>query len=677
MDGAPSWQVSVDRKAVPTPRAAGDHGHLSGRPAAGRDGRARCVGRRIRGWTVAAIAGHAPQLLAGIAAAIPVIESTVRAARAGWVPAGDDGIIATRGWDVLSGHTPLVGQYSEAGLVIHGQVMHSPGPMLYWLIAIPARFGSVTSIAVTMGVVNTLAIITCVALARRRGGLVLMLGTALGIALMSQSLPTEAMHDIWNPAAGLFPFLALIFLSWSVACGEHRLLPGTALVASYVTQTHLMYIAPTAVLLAVGCSGLLAGRLARLRRYRAERRTVAEQVLAEDPDARVPVRDGKARTGQRPARIWPWALAALLVTAACWAPPAIDQADNTPGNLAMIVRTVEHRGPALGATVGWNAVVRSIGARPWWLYVPVSEWQRKVEVRATPSAGEVESAIAILAALALVLAIGSLARRWALVTAAAIGLGLCAAIGLEAASNPAGRLLSETLGYTMWWGSELGLWVWLVLAWALWLGLVAVAKAALPAAHAAAGAVARVLTTGRLLPDSRLHTFWSDPPAPVRALALTLVTLAGTAAVAMAGSAVAHTEKPDSHAYEYASIHKLVAAIERTVQTGQTVDYRFGPLDAGTQPMEPAIRYLLVRHGDRVLARGSYVRLGSYYEYYGQPVQWVLDVRDGTTRPKPRMRLLAEVRFVSPWRKEVVSAWAIREPLPARAQRRLERKRSR
>src|SRR5271169_3047385 len=134
----------------------------------------------------------------GLLAALPVISSTVKAVRAGWLPAGDDGIIATRGWDVLTAHSPLVGQYSEAGLVIHGQVMHSPGPMLYWLLALPARFGSVTSLAVAMGAFNTLAIIGCVALARRRGGLILMFATAIGIALMCQSLPTEAMHDVWN-----------------------------------------------------------------------------------------------------------------------------------------------------------------------------------------------------------------------------------------------------------------------------------------------------------------------------------------------------------------------------------------------------------------------------------------------------------------------------------------------
>ena len=191
----------------------------------------------------------APPVAAGLAAAIPVLVSTANALSAAWVPAGDDGIIATRGWDVLSAHTPNVGQYSEAGLVIAHQILHSPGPMLYWLIALPARFGSVTSIALTMGIVNTLAIIGAVALARRRGGLVLMFAAAIGIALLCQSLPSESLHDIWNPAAGLFPFLLLIFLGWSVACGDVGLLPLTALVASFVVQTHLMYGPPTAVVL--------------------------------------------------------------------------------------------------------------------------------------------------------------------------------------------------------------------------------------------------------------------------------------------------------------------------------------------------------------------------------------------------------------------------------------------
>src|SRR5512140_529431 len=114
----------------------------------------------VRAWGgCSAVARVLLVLATGLLAALPVISSTIKALNAGWVPAGDDGIIATRGWDVLSSHTPLVGQYSEAGLVVHGQVMHSPGPMLYWLLALPARYGSVGSLAVTMCVLNTLAIV--------------------------------------------------------------------------------------------------------------------------------------------------------------------------------------------------------------------------------------------------------------------------------------------------------------------------------------------------------------------------------------------------------------------------------------------------------------------------------------------------------------------------------------
>lgn len=548
-----------------------------------------------------------PCLAAGLGASIPVINSTVKAVRAGWVPAGDDGIIATRGWDVLTSHTPLVGQYSEAGLVIKGQVMHSPGPMLYWLLALPARFGSVTSLAASMGAVNTLAIVGCVLLARRRGGLVLMFATAAGIALMCQSLPTEAMHDIWNPAAGLFPFLALIFLCWSLACGDYRLLPLVALVASYVIQTHLMYAAPAAVLLTVGLG------------------SVAIRVLAR----------------RRPRRVWPWALLALVIAAGCWTPPAIDQTENSPGNLSMIVRTAEDRGPTLGWGVGWHAVVRSVGMRPWWLHVPASEWERKYDVLARPSAGAVSSTLVILAALALVVLVAGVRRRWDAASAALIGLGLCAAIGLEAASNPSTQLLAETLGYTMWWGSELGLWVWLVLAWALWLAVAALARPALRA----------------------LRRRSSAPAAPwltrARLVAMALASLASIAGVAAVGDAVAATAKPDSHVYDYQPIRRLTAGIERLIPPAANIDFGLGPLDLTTQPMEPAVRFLLVRHRDRPMAEGSFPRLGTYYELYRRPVQWRLYLTDAAT-PAPHMTLAARVRFTGPWGPAMLSAWVQR-----------------
>jgi len=581
--------------------------------------------RRLALRLAALLRRCAPPIAAGLAASIPVLASTINAVNANWVPAGDDGIIATRGWDVLSAHTPNVGQYSEAGLVIAHQIMHSPGPMLYWLIALPARFGSVTSIALTMGIANTLAIIGTVALARRRGGLGLMFAAAIGIALMCQSLPSESLHDIWNPAAGLFPFLLLIFLGWSVACGDVGLLPITALVASFVVQTHLMYGPPTAVVLGVAAVGL-SGAWWRRRRL--------------------------ARRGQRGGRrAWPWALAALAVAAACWTPPAIDQIENSPGNLTLLVRTIEHRGPSLGSKIGWNAVVDSIGVPPWWLSVPATEWDRKYDVGAlvrpgttsasAPSAGANASATVILAALGVVAALGMLVLRWDVVGAAVIAFGMCGAIGAEAASNPTSPLLAGTLGYTMWWGSELGFFVWLVLAWALWLGLSTMLRPRVR--RALHGRSWRTARRGRVA-------------------ALGAASAACLGATIGAGVAVAGTQRADSHVYEYGPTRVLAAALARAIPSATTIDYlTLGRLPLGTQPMEPAIRFFLVRHGDRVLAPGSLRRLGAYYELYNRPYRWEVLLVNGPGRVH-RMTLVARVRVSDGWGTQTLSAWVRRVP---------------
>jgi len=334
--------------------------------------------------------------------------------------------------------------------------------------------------------------------------------------------------------------------------------------------------------------------------------------------------------------VWPWALAALVAAAACWSGPALDQLEHSPGNLAMIVRTVKHRGPTLGARVGWNAVVRSVGARPWWLYAPTSAWERRADVRKSPSSGETSSTLALLVALALVGAIGALGRRRDLPAATLIGLGLCAAIGVEAASNPSTRVLAETLGYTMWWGSELGLWVYLILAWALWLGLVGLLRW---------GALRRRTPAGR-----------STLPWHTRRGAVAFASLAGLGGVIAVGGASASSSRLDSHVYDYGPIRLVASGIDRLIPPRRTIGYRFGPLDLATQPMEPAIRFLLVRHGDRVLAKGSTARLGPYYERYDRPVQWVVHLLDGA-RPQSRMRLAARVDFAGTWGREVVSPW--------------------
>ena len=100
----------------------------------------------------------------------------------------------------------------------------------------------------------------------------------------------------------------------------------------------------------------------------------------------------------------------------------------------------------------------------------------------------------------------------------------------------------------------------------------------------------------------------------------------------------------------------VAAGIERLIPAAQTINFRFGHLGLGTQPMEPAIRFFLVRHGDRVLANGSFPRLGSYYELYHRPVQWTVYLADGSA-PRRHMTLAARVHFVDAWGRETLSAW--------------------
>jgi hypothetical protein len=520
---------------------------------------------------------HLITLAAGLGAAVPVIVATVDAVRDHWEPGADQAIIATRAYDVLSSHTPLDGQYTLAGDVT-GHVTHGLGPMLYWLLAIPARFGTPASITVTMGVVNTLAIVGSVALARRRGGAVLMFATAVAIALMCRSLAAETFHDVWNPSAGLFPFTLLIFLCWSLACGEHRLLPVTVVVASFVVQAHLMYLPPTVALLAIGLVGM--GR----------------------PTAAV-------------------ALATLLAAVACWIAPAIDEVEHHPGNAALVVRSATAPAQTLGADVGWHATVRAIGYRPWWLHVPADRWSRKDDVRQPPGSVRTATTLALLGALALVAVLAFVRRRRDVSAAAAIGLALCAALALEAAHTPAPRVLSATLGYTMWWGSQVGMWVWLVLAWSAWLVLS-------PRVRALAPRMPRVLI-----------------PAAVSFLAL-----------AAAGAAASRTEKPDEHVAVYRPIAALATPLTRMFAAGQTVRLD-GRLDVSPMPIKPALRYLLVRHGVRVLSSGAFQRLGSYYEADHRPYDATVYVGDRLRPPVAHARLVARARYFDGWGPWTVSVW--------------------
>src|SRR5439155_25479323 len=228
-------------------------------------------------------------LAVGLCAALPVIAAMVRALHEGYQPVADRGIIATRSFDVFSSHTPLVGQYSFAGAVT-GKLTYSFGPMLYWLLAPAAHVGAPASFVVTMAIVNVACVLGAVALARRGGGTWLMVAAAIGIGLMCRSIAANNFYDIWTPSAGLFPLLALIFVCWSLACGEYRLLPVAVLLTSFELQCEDSFVPPALAAFAVGLVGLTVWWL----------------------------RARSAGAAGVPRTLWRWVLAGGVVLAICW-----------------------------------------------------------------------------------------------------------------------------------------------------------------------------------------------------------------------------------------------------------------------------------------------------------------------------------------------------------------------
>jgi hypothetical protein len=368
-------------------------------------------------------------LATGLVAALPVIVATVDVATSGWRPLADDALIAIRAHDVFTSNSPLLGPWSSGYTAVVGEDTFHPGPLLFWLLAVPARVPWPPALEVTAGLVNIACVCGMVALAHRRGGRPLMFATAIAVPIMLGSLPAEAYSDIWNPSVPLLPLGLLIFVAWSVACGEYRLLPLMLLLASFVPQCHLSFLAPAAAVSAVGLLGLLVER----------RRSLVAA----------------------PARSW--MIAALVVTALAWSAPAIDQATNQPGNLRQIYRAVRADQATLGFDPGVRAVVHTVGVVPWWLGDPQFGLVRIGDLSADPDALTALTAALALAGLAAALAAGWRRRRPDVAAAGAIGLALCGAVALVTASTPLDSF--DTLGYGLRWASPVGMWVWLALGW--------------------------------------------------------------------------------------------------------------------------------------------------------------------------------------------------------------------
>jgi hypothetical protein len=475
-----------------------------------------------------------------------------------------------------------------------------------------------------MAVVNVGSIVGAVALARRRGGVWLMLAAAVGIALMCRSLAANNFYDIWNPSAGLFPLLLLIFVCWSLACGDYRLLPLAVFVASFLAQCEDAFLPPTIAAMVVGLAGLAIARFGQRRR----RPAVAAPGF-------VGLGRGEEHGRPRRGRMWPWALAALLVLLLCWTPPAIDQVAHG-GNIGLVVKAATERKSALGSGVGVHAVVRTVGITPWWLThprwlkSPSEPFVRKYDVRRPASTLANVSTAVILGWLLLAAGL-AIRRRQDVAAGAVLALALCAAVWSIAKATPTSHLLSATLGYTLWSATTVGMFVWLM---AIWTAVVLSGAGALLARARA----------------SLLDTAGGHPAA--RALGPALAAAAVLALAGLAGRVGAAAGTRDEHAFEFAAL-KTINSRLGAVPTGHSV-FLNARLDGLITPLRPEITYDLRRGGVRALGNGAYLRTGHWYERAEHPYDYIVWVYDNNRLPVRGARVIAVASIESGGRRHAV-----------------------
>jgi hypothetical protein len=264
-------------------------------------------------------------LVLGLPLAVGLVVLATRA----WNPVLDLAMTELRVRDVGSTRTPLIGLPGRIG-EFPEQGSH-PGPLSFYLWAGPYRlFGSSAwALQVAAGLVNLLAVLAALMIGARRGARSGVAVVAAVIALMIRGFGVELFIEPWNPYAPLLWWLVVLLATWSVLCGDHRLLVVLVVAATFCAQTHVPYAAMCAVMLVIAAVSV------SINTYRA----------------------GAVTRGSLITSLWVSGVAAMVL----WIPPLVDQVRRSPGNLRMLFDHFSSPGePAIGLRAGFELTLRHL-----------------------------------------------------------------------------------------------------------------------------------------------------------------------------------------------------------------------------------------------------------------------------------------------------------------------------
>jgi hypothetical protein len=358
-------------------------------------------------------------------AVAPILVAGIQGAIHPWYPAGDWADVALGALQVGTRNTPLVGVYSRYG-------WNHPGPMLFWLYAVPYRLmgARFAGMIVAAALINAASVAGSVVLAWRRGRAALAVVVALVLALTAQTMGLAILRDPWNPWVTVLPFGLLVMATWSAVEGDGVGLIVIAVVGSFLAQTHVGFVPFLALAAIAGAVGFWFRRRPTGAAY------------------------GSARPLRRPLVV---AAAVLLL---CWAPVLVDVVTGGDNVSRLVVHfTGDTEQVGLGYAYGVTAL--ELGGYAPWL---------GADEPGSPAGGGVEPGGTGALVLSLSAFAGALALAWwrrrespgALRFQAVVGLGALA--GLVAVSRISGIVFSYLI---RWWWPLAALW-WASIVWSVW-----------------------------------------------------------------------------------------------------------------------------------------------------------------------------------------------------------------
>ena len=172
---------------------------------------------------------------------VPLVVALAALRTPRWYPLLDFAWTEMRVRDVGTAHTPLVGLFGR--LSSNGNPGSHLGPISFWSLAPVHRLlgGSAWGLMVGVVVLNATAVGLTIWAALRRGGAVVALGFAAGLAALTHLYGTHVLTEPWNPYMPVMWWVLTLVGLWAVLCDDLPMLPVTVVAASFALQTHISY----------------------------------------------------------------------------------------------------------------------------------------------------------------------------------------------------------------------------------------------------------------------------------------------------------------------------------------------------------------------------------------------------------------------------------------------------